>query len=263
MGGQQAGHLRVFGKPACNFVAQTRYPRAVDDKLYLRQLLAGRDFATGDMVATQMQNFAYLVGDRETRECLVVDPAWDVRGLIAAAEADDMKIVGALVTHYHPDHCGGSMMGFDVEGLPTLLELNPCKSHVHRKEADGVRMVTGVSKGDLVEHDSGDVVKVGDVELKLLHTPGHTPGSQCFRLRTALIAGDTLFLQGCGRVDLPGGDPDEMYETLTKRLADLPNDTVLLPGHAYGGEQAPMSEVRRTNPYLQIKDLATWRRYMG
>ncbi len=230
-------------------------------RLYLRQLLAGRDFALGDAAATQMQNFVYLIGDRDVGECLVVDPAWGVRDLMRVAEADDMKIVGALATHYHPDHVGGTMFGFTVEGLPTLMELCPCPVHVHKLEAAGVRQVTGLSKSDLVEHDSGDRVTVGGVEIELLHTPGHTPGSQCFRVKDALVAGDTLFLQGCGRVDLPGGDVDEMYYTLTQRLASLPDDTVLFPGHAYGGENAPLGVVRRTNPYLQVKDLETWRRH--
>ncbi len=235
----------------------------MESPLYLRQLRAGRDFARTDPVAGQMQNLVYLIGDRRAGKCLVVDPAWDVRGIVEAARRDDMEIEGALVTHYHPDHCGGSMFGFHVEGLPTLLELLPVKAHVHRAEAEGIRKVTGLSKSDLVLHDSGDKVKVGDVEVELLHTPGHTPGSQCFRLDRALVAGDTLFLQGCGRVDLPGGDPDEMYRTLTQRLATLPDDVVLYPGHAYGGEQAPLGIVRQQNPYLRIRDLETFRRFMG
>ncbi len=232
-------------------------------RLYLRQLLSGRDFALEDPVAGQMQNFVYLVGDRDAGECLVIDPAWDVRDIVRVAEADGLRIVGALATHYHPDHVGGTMFGFTVEGLPTLMQVNPVPVHVHKLEGEGVRKVTGLSRSDLVEHDSGDRVKVGDIEVELLHTPGHTPGSCCFRLDGALLAGDTLFLQGCGRVDLPGGDPDEMYRTLTQRLSTLPDDMVLLPGHAYGGESAPMGHVRRTNPYLGVKDLATWRRAMG
>lgn len=229
-------------------------------RLYLRQLLAGRDFGVGNPVAAQMQNFVYLVGDRDTGECMAVDPAWDVRDLIRVAEADDMKIVGALATHYHPDHIGGTMYGFTVEGLPTLMEINPCKVHVHRLEADGVRQVTGLSKSDLILHDGNDKLMIGGIEIELLHTPGHTPGSQCFCVADALLAGDTLFLQGCGRVDLPGGDPDEMYYTLTQRLSKLPDTTMLFPGHAYGGEHAPLGEVRATNPYLQVPDLETWRR---
>lgn len=231
--------------------------------LYFRQLAAGRHFGRNNPVCAQMQNFVYLVGDRDTRECVIVDPAWAVDDIVDAAEADGMRVVGALATHYHPDHVGGTMFGFSVEGAARLVDRCGVKLHGHRLEVEGLRKVTGLSASDLVAHDSGDRVAVGAVELEWLHTPGHTPGSSCFRLRDALVAGDTLFLQGCGRVDLPGGDPDEMYYTLTQRLASLPGDMELYPGHAYGGAHAPLDEVRRHNPYLQVKDLLTWRRAMG
>ena len=89
-------------------------------QLYLRQLLSGRDFARGDAMAGGMQNFVYLLGDRDAGECVVIDPAWDIAGIIACAEHDGMRITGAMVTHYHPDHVGGSMFGFDIEGLAEL-----------------------------------------------------------------------------------------------------------------------------------------------
>ncbi|MFO0547685.1 MAG: MBL fold metallo-hydrolase [Polyangiaceae bacterium] len=219
--------------------------------LYLRQLLVGRDVGKLSRAGRQMQNFVYLVGDREAGVCLVVDPAWDIQGIVDRATEDGMKIEGALVTHYHPDHVGGSIFGIDIEGLPKLMEINPCRVHVHKLEADGVEMMTGLEANDLEKHEGNDVVRIGNVEVELLHTPGHTPGSQCFRLKRALVSGDTLFLQGCGRVDLPGGDPDEMERTLNQRLSRLPDDLVLYPGHAYGGDHAPLGEVRRTNPYLQ------------
>ena len=239
-------------------------------ELLVRQLLAGRDFATGDPNATGMQNFVYLLGDRDAGECMVVDPAWDVPGILDVAAAEGLRVVGALVTHYHPDHVGGEIFGIRIDGLPTLMARCPCPVHVHRAEAEGVRLVTGLSRSDLVEHDSGDRVQVGGLEIELLHTPGHTPGSQCFRVRAtqhepggALVAGDTLFLQGCGRVDLPGGDPEQMYRTLTERLSDLPDETMLLPGHAYGGERATLEVVRRTNPTLQTENLSRFRRQLG
>jgi glyoxylase-like metal-dependent hydrolase (beta-lactamase superfamily II) len=231
--------------------------------LYFKQLLVGRDIGRGDPIAAQMQNFVYLIGDRTAGECVVVDPAWAVDDLIDLVEAEDMKLVGALATHYHPDHVGGTMYGLTVEGLPRLMERAPCKVHAHKLEVAGIRKVTGLDESDFVKHDSGDKVKVGDIEIDLLHTPGHTPGSLCFRLKSAIVAGDTLFLQGCGRVDLPGGDPEEMYHTLTQRLSTLPSDTVLYPGHAYGGEHADMGTVRRTNQYLSIPNLETWMRHMG
>lgn len=236
----------------------------MDDTLYFRQLRAGRDFGVSDPTASSMANFIYLLGDRKKGECLVVDPAWDVQGVLNVASADGMRITGALVTHWHPDHVGGDLMGHDVEGLTDLLAQNPCPIHVHKAEAQWVQMITGVSGTDLVLHDSGDVVKAGDVEVECLHTPGHTAGSQCFRCKNTLVAGDTLFLQGCGRLDLPTADVDEMWRTLTERLATISADTILYPGHDYGSApHAPMSEVRRDNDSLNVPDIDTWRRMMG
>ncbi len=231
--------------------------------LYFKQLLAGVDFAVQHRTAAAMENFVYLIGDHETKECVVVDPAWDVQGILDIIQADGFRLVGALGTHYHPDHIGGSYMGFKVEGMPTLMEKNPCRLHIHEKEAEGVMKVTGLSKSDLHTHHSGDVIQVGHIDIKLMHTPGHTPGSCCFCIQNALVAGDTLFLNGCGRVDLPGGDADEMYYTLTQRLASLPDDMVLYPGHAYGGHSDQLCNVRKTNPYLQTSNIKDWRRMRG
>lgn len=231
--------------------------------LYFKQLLAGRDFGKSNPFAQQMENFIYLIGDRDTNECVVVDPAWDIKAILETANDDGMRITGALATHYHPDHIGGSAFTMNIEGISALIAQNPCHIHAHKLEADGIKQVTGVSDSDLVKHESGDVVKVGGVEIELLHTPGHTPGSMCFRLKNALISGDTLFLQGCGRVDLPGGDSDQMYETLTQRLSTIRDDVVLYPGHAYGGHHAPMSDVRQSNAMLRVKDINIWRRVRG
>lgn len=232
-------------------------------QLYFRQLQAGVDFGRGAHMAAQMQNYVYLIGDRDTGEALVVDPAWAVDELLDAALGDDMRIVGALVTHYHPDHVGGDLFGLSIDGLAGLMAANPCPIHVHRLERHGVHVVTGVSETDLIGHDSGDKVAVGGIEVELLHTPGHTPGSLCFRVGDALVAGDTLFLQGCGRVDLPGGNADDLFRSLNDRIGALPGSTVIYPGHAYSGAHAPLEQVRGQNTTLQVKDLAKWRRMMG
>ncbi|HMG26367.1 MAG TPA: MBL fold metallo-hydrolase, partial [Acidimicrobiia bacterium] len=208
------------------------------ERLYFRQLLAGRDFARDDPIARQMVNFAYLIGDRDTGESMAVDPAYGVRELVEIAGADGMRITGALVTHYHPDHVGGDLMGYRIEGARELLTLDDVDAplHVQRTEAPWVRRVTGASDSDLVLHDSGDEVRIGEIPVRLVHTPGHTPGSQCFLVDGRLVAGDTLFLEGCGRTDLPGGDAEAMYESITQRLAAVPDDTVLYPGHLYSPE---------------------------
>ena len=234
-----------------------------DDRLYFRQLLSGRDFAVGDPLAAQMVNFAYLIGDRASGEAVVVDPAYAVADLKAIAEADGMRLVGALGTHYHPDHVGGSMMGHTIEGITSLLELDGVKVHVQRDEEEWVRKSTGVSPSDLVLHEGGDTLAVGAVEITLLHTPGHTPGSQCFLVEGMLVAGDTLFLEGCGRTDLPGSDAAEMYRSL-RLLAGLPDDTVLFPGHRYSlHSSATMEATKERNIVFKPGSEEQWLMMFG
>lgn len=233
------------------------------DRLYFRQLLAGRDFAQGDGIAAQMRNFAYLIGDRQTGDAVVVDPAYAAGDLLDALEADGMHLSGVLVTHHHPDHVGGSMMGFELKGLAELLERISVPVHVNSQEALFVSRITGIAMGDLTPHEHGDKVSVGDIDIELLHTPGHTPGSQCFLLDGRLVAGDTLFLEGCGRTDFPGGDSDEMFRSLQK-LAQLPGDPTVFPGHWYSLEpSATLSEVKRSNYVYRVGNLEQWRMLMG
>jgi glyoxylase-like metal-dependent hydrolase (beta-lactamase superfamily II) len=235
----------------------------MDNRLYFRQLLTGRDVARSDPVARQMLNLIYLVGDRETGEAVAVDPAYAPGEVLDLLAADGMRLTGVLATHYHPDHVGGDMMGFSIVGIGQLLELADVPIHVQRDEARFVSAVTGVTDA-LVGHDSGDVVTVGSVPIELVHTPGHTPGSQCFMVDGKLVAGDTLFLEGCGRTDLPGGDPEQMYLSLTQRLAKVPDDTVLYPGHLYSADpSATMGETRARNYVFQPQTLEDWMRYFG
>lgn len=210
-----------------------------------------------------MQNYTYIVGSRSSREVAIVDPAWDIDALIKRLDEQDYKLTAILATHYHPDHVGGSFSGHDIEGVAEMLGKRPAKIYANKHEADGIIKVTEVSENDLVRVDSGDTLSLGDVEIEFLHTPGHTPGSQCFRIKNTLVAGDTLFINGCGRVDLPGSNSDDMFASLRK-LSDLPEDTLLLPGHNYGHvPNATMGETKNMNPYLRMDDIETWRSIMG
>ena len=210
-----------------------------------------------------MQNFTYIVGSKRTREVAIVDPAWDIGELVEQINTKDYKLTAALVTHYHPDHCGGSFGGHDVEGVADLLETNPVKIYAHKAEADGVKRVTGISESDMVRVESGDDLKLGDISIEFLHTPGHTPGSQCFRIKNTLVSGDTLFINGCGRVDLPGSSSEDMYHSIQK-LGSLPDDTLLLPGHDYAHvPNATLAETKKVNTYMNVKDLKTWKLFMG
>ena len=234
------------------------HPVTQSGPLYFRQLLSGRDFAVGNQVAEQMVNFVYLIGDSESRECVIVDPAYAVTELLDIAASDEMNVVGALATHYHPDHVGGSMMGWNIDGIALLLDQIDIPIHVQQLEAKWVMRTTGVSANHLHQHQPGDTIKIGQLEICLVHTPGHTPGSQCFLVENCLVAGDTLFLEGCGRTDLPGSDPEQMYESLNT-LAGLPDKTIVFPGHRYSDPSSrALDEVRQTNYVFKPKTKSDW-----
>ena len=222
-----------------------------NDDLYLEQLLVG-----------PMDNFIYLVGSKSTREVTIIDPAWDIDALLTHIKEKDLKLTSVLVTHYHPDHIGGGMGGHSIEGIADLLEKDPVKIFVHKLEAEGVKKVTGVSDTDLNIVESGDHLTIGENDIEFLHTPGHTPGSQCFKVNNNLVSGDTLFVQGCGRVDLPGSNSEDMFHSLQK-LSALPNETILYPGHNYSAEPyESMERVKEINTYLRIEDLDMWKQIM-
>lgn len=235
-----------------------------EQQLYFRQLLSGRDVGTEDQIARQMMNFIYLIGDRTTGEAVVIDPAYDPQGIINILEEDEMNLTGVLATHYHPDHVGGDMMGFSISGITDLLNLASVPIHVQNEEAELVDKVTGVGHDNLITHSSGDKITVGSIEIELIHTPGHTPGSQCFLVQNRLVAGDTLFLDGCGRTDLPGGDPRQMYESLTTRLAKVPDTATLFPGHLYSPKPSQsMGETREQNYVFAPSSAEQWMAMFG
>jgi glyoxylase-like metal-dependent hydrolase (beta-lactamase superfamily II) len=220
--------------------------------LYLKQMELG-----------PMQNFVYLIGDRQARECVVVDPAWEIDTIVQTAQDDDMRIIGALVTHTHQDHVGGSLASWGmpgrIPGVEELLARMPAKVYVHKAERE---FLPGLGS-DLVKVDNHDTLAVGRLTLTFLHTPGHTPGSQCFLVDGRLVSGDTLFINSCGRTDLPGSDPSEMYYSLSRRLGALPDDTVLLPGHNYGGASSTLGEQKRGNPFMRFSSLGDFLSVMG
>ena len=203
-----------------------------DQGLYLQQLEIG-----------PMENFVYFVGSSDTREVFVVDPAWQVDTLLRVAKEQDLKIKGALISHYHFDH---------TNGISELLEAVDCPVYVHKEDVSYL----DVSHDNIKPVDGGTKLKLGQVEIELVHTPGHTPGSQCFHVRNRLISGDTLFINACGRTDLPGGNTEEMYRSLTQRLMRFDDSTILCPGHNYSSQPTDtLGAQRRTNPYLLIDSL--------
>jgi glyoxylase-like metal-dependent hydrolase (beta-lactamase superfamily II) len=232
----------------------------MSDALYFRQLLAGRDYAVGDAVALSMRNFTYAIGDRQSGDAVLVDPAYRPAELIEILEADGMTLVGAVATHYHPDHIGGTLIGQQhIAGIVELREASGVPIHVQVDEVPWIIERTGIDESALVPHGDRDQLLVGDIAITLMHTPGHTPGSQCLLVEGRLLSGDTLFIEGCGRTDFPGGDTRELFASLSERLAKVSDDTVLFPGHLYSAEGSlPMGVVRERNAVLSVASLEQW-----
>ena len=197
-----------------------------------------------------MQNFVYLMGCPKTREAVVIDPGWEPEKIIEALQKEDLKLKGILATHYHFDHVNG------VEGL---LKKHDVPFYVNEKDAFALKKF----ESSIKKVKGEDTLQVGNISIRFLHTPGHTPGSQCFLVEDSLVSGDTLFINYCGRCDLPGGDAREMFQSLS-RLRQLDHKIVLYPGHNYSDvPSATMENQKKTNPYLKCESLPLFLKAMG
>lgn len=211
-----------------------------------------------------MQNYVYIIADKVTRKALVVDPAWDIKGILDELDKEDLELTGALITHYHPDHIGGDFAGHHIEGITELMAERPCRIWIHKAEAPYVQKQLGLTSADYIAADGETTVEVGRIPVRLLHTPGHTPGSQCFLVGGHLVSGDTLFIGSCGRVDLPGSNPSDLYYSLNQKLKKLPEETVLLPGHNYAPERtSTIGREKRDNPFMRFERVEDYLRAMG
>ena len=191
-----------------------------------------------------MDNFVYLVGAQDGSTCAVIDPAWDVPAIVRAAEADGRTITHALVSHCHADH---------INGLEELIAATGARAVAQKAEVEFSKVLRGFGK-DLVRADPGFEVDVSGLTLRCIHTPGHTPGSQCVQFRDGLLTGDTLFIGACGRCDLEGGDAEKMFESLS-RLRQLAPTTVVYPGHDYGETPTDtLQHQQQFNPYLKLAE---------
>lgn len=188
-------------------------------------------------------NFIYFIGDARTKEIAVVDPAWDVDFITSEAKKNGFTITAVLLTHGHPDH---------VNGLDDLLKMHDVPVYISEHESPFYKP----RHDNIVEVEDHQKIMIGGIEIECLWTPGHTPGGMCFKYKNVMITGDTLFIDGCGRCDLPGGDPEQMYKTLYSIILNLPDDTILYTGHKYGPVAvATLKEQKQTNPYLCCKSL--------
>jgi glyoxylase-like metal-dependent hydrolase (beta-lactamase superfamily II) len=204
------------------------------------------------MQVGHMAVFAYLVGDPERGEGLVIDPAANVDGIIHEARQNNINIKYIVNTHGHVDHMTGNAEMKTRTGAQLV---------VHRDDAELVMFTPlplfkmhGTEKSpypDILVSD-GDAITVGSISLKVIHTPGHTPGGICLYSQGYVFTGDTLFVGAVGRTDFPGGSHRMLRHSITEKLFTLPDDTIVMPGHNYG--QKPSSTIgheKTHNPYVK------------
>jgi len=190
-----------------------------------------------------LKNFLYFIGDKRTNEVAIIDPAWDVDFLCKTADEEGFKITNVFLTHGHPDH---------VNGLDEMLERHDVPVYISKHEADYYMP----NHKNIVKIDNPSKLKIGDIEFDCILTPGHTQGCQCFIFENVAIAGDAIFIDGCGRCDLPGGDAKVMYHSLYNIIMKWPDETILYTGHNYGPTSfATVGEQKETNPYLNCSNL--------
>jgi hydroxyacylglutathione hydrolase len=212
-----------------------------------------------------MMNFVYLIGCAESREAAVVDPAWDVQAILKMAQQSNLNIRHILVTHGHPDH---------INGLEPLLEATNAMVYIHTEEVGYMLEVarrfgmstdfTSRRSGNIRTVSDGERISVGSLTVQCLHTPGHSPGSQCFLVENCLFSGDTLFVDACGRIDMPGGDPQKMWWSPNHTLHALDDNTTIYPGHDYGGSPtSTIGEQKQSNPYMQYDSVQQFIRDMS
>ena len=215
--------------------------RMVDTKpetLFIRQLPLG-----------PMKNFVYVMGAPESKDVVVVDPAWDVPALLKFVEAAEKRVAAVLLTHGHGDHLNG------VAPLLKVLDVPVYAQQAEVQAFDSIRDFGSAVK----PVSAGTELELAGLHIRCVHTPGHTPGSQCFHVRDSLISGDTVFVNACGRCDMKGGNAEQMFDSLHRVIGGLPPQTRLFPGHDYG--DVAVSSVEREkahNPYFQLTELSSF-----
>ena len=197
-----------------------------------------------------MENFIYLIACPQTKHAIIVDPAWNIDTVLEEAQKENFSIQGVFATHTHFDH---------VNGLDDVLEVLDIPVYVHTAEYDKLG-IAGSKRRKTVD---GDKISLGDFTFEVMHSPGHSKGGQCLIAGNHLISGDTLFIDDCGRTDLPSGDIKEMFHSLS-RIKGLPDGMVLLPGHHYSSAtSASLKEIKRSNLALRANTYQEFLQMMG
>lgn len=191
-----------------------------------------------------MQNFSYIIGDEETKDAAVVDTGWEIDKLIDISNKEKLKIKKIILTHSHYDH---------TQKTNELAEKTNAAVYFHEDDYNEIKTAIKNPNIKVIKLKNNDEISIGNIKIKIIHTPGHSPGAICLLFQNKLITGDTLFVNAIGRTDLPGGNAIKLFESLQK-LKKLKDDVEVYPGHDYG--EIPFSTIggeKKTNPYFMCE----------
>jgi hydroxyacylglutathione hydrolase len=191
-------------------------------------------------------NFSYVIADDDTREAIVVDSSYNAGEITRILKAENLKLKYVISTHRHSDHTAGN------QELRSMFGARIVAHKLSKINAD-------------VKVDDGDIIRIGSITVKVIHTPGHTPDSICLLVNNQkLLTGDTLFVGECGRTDLPGGNSRSMYDSLFHKLLKLSDNVEVYPGHDYGPKpSSTIGEERRSNYTLEPRTLTEFIEFMN
>ena len=194
----------------------------------------------------QMANFTYIIADEERGESVIIDPSWDLEKIFDALKKNNWKAKYIINTHSHFDH---------VLGNEQVAEITGAKIVQHKNS----KLTKQISVSD------GDIIRIGNIPIRILHTPGHSTDSICLVVNNELVfTGDTLFVGNCGRVDLPGSNPKDMYNSLFEKVTKLEESLIIYPGHNYGpSPTSTIGKEKKTNYVLQPRSIQDFLSFMS
>jgi len=204
------------------------------------------------LIVGSMGVCCYIASCPATKQAAVVDPGGDIPKILNAVRQGGLTVRSIIATHSHPDHiCGVAELKAALPGAPFIMHKDEA-AFLARADAGHFFAIFGMSEAPVCDRTvvDGDRITVGDEAFTVIHTPGHTPGGMCLLCGDDLLTGDTLFVQGIGRTDFPGGSFDQLMNSIQERLFSLPDRTRVWPGHGYGGNQSTIGAEKRDNPFL-------------
>jgi glyoxylase-like metal-dependent hydrolase (beta-lactamase superfamily II) len=203
------------------------------------------------MIVGMMGVCCYIVACEKTKQGVIIDPGGNEDEILAACEELGISVKYIVNTHGHPDHVCGNGRLKNAIGAEIVMH-SADADFFSQQQVEQFFSQLGLPASPPVDKkvEDGDILSFGSESLKIIHTPGHTPGGICLYGESNLFTGDTLFAGGVGRTDFPGGDTKQLLNSIKDKLLKLPPETIVWPGHGYGGEHSTIAAEQKSNPFL-------------